>query len=242
MARLTERSFCGDNSSDVEILFVMESPGEQELVCNYACVGPTGNVMAKYLCGKNMVSLGCLLKNKKESRFAIFETFDFPLCESLQNNLNTSFEKAMLELKKIDNDYADSSRREHYDKLKIFWENSTDSFLYKKREFINLYKNELINFANSFSNLKNIVICGYIAQSCFMQAFCPHGYNSDFDFPPYGFLFNVNTSNNPRIYFSNHPSVEFYPDKFWKYGCDFKNGKKRIWPPLEAYVAAKYNR
>ena len=64
MARLTERFFMGGNPTDVETLFIMESPGKCELVCNYACVGKTGNIMSKYLYSDDSVPLGCYLGKK----------------------------------------------------------------------------------------------------------------------------------------------------------------------------------
>lgn len=226
MARLTERFFMGGNPTDVETLFIMESPGEQELVCDYACVGRTGYVMTKYLCKSNAVSLGCLMKNKRESRFAIFETFDFPLITLLQDTLNTSFDKVMHELKDVDSRYGETERDMHYKELKKFWEDSRNDIFYsEKKDFIERYKKNLHSAIASLHNLKIIVVCGYIAQSCFMQAFIPEGFQKGF--PPYGSLFSIPELKKFRLYFSNHPSVELRQKnkKAWKYGCDYKNGK-----------------
>lgn len=223
MARLTERFFMGGNPTDVETLFIMESPGKCELVCDYACVGLTGNVMSKYLCANDSVPLGCYLKNGYEKKYAIFETFMFPIEKRWQNSDNDEFEQNMSNIKEIDNNFTDdSSRQEHYEGLNIFWNESP--FLKEKKEFVNQYKKDLKKIV-SLHNIKEIVVCGYIAQSCFMQAFIPGGFQNGF--PPYGYFFNISKTKKPRLYFSNHPSVELHKKskKKWKYGCDYICGK-----------------
>ena len=163
-----------------------------------------------------------LFGKKIKKNFAVFETFVFPIEEKLQNN-NNAFEINMTQLKEIDKGLKKSTpRKEHYDKLDVFWNNS--AFSEEKKEFVGRYKMELQARIDELSNLKEIVVCGFIAQSCFMQAFIPDGFKDKF--PPYGCPFSM-PSFNPKLFFSNHPSVELYAgENKWKYGEEYQKRKK----------------
>ncbi|MBR6125910.1 hypothetical protein IKQ19_20335 [Candidatus Saccharibacteria bacterium] len=218
MSKLSQRIFLPQNTTNVQILFVMESPGKEELQDNYACTGETGKIMSHYLCDRNPEPLGKLMQSRVEDHFAIFETFTFPLESGLQDKTNPKFEQVMSQLKVIDN--IKSTRQQHYANLENFWKELDPD---QKQQFVNAYKDELIYCVKQLNNNTQIVFCGFIAQSCFMQAFPQK------ETPPYMRTFATKQNKERRILFSNHPSVELYDNGPWCFGkcyrrdCAFTN-------------------
>ena len=207
MSSLSQRCFPDSNLSDVRTLFIMESPGTKELMCDYACVGETGSIMSKHLRNGDSVPLGCRIKHGEEKRIALFETFVFPLSASPQYNGYTPFEKEITRLKKLDKLHSKDLRTDHYAAFQTFW--NEPLFQDQKKGFLDKYKKELLSFVQNLSNCTEIAICGFIAQFIFMQAF-------NLKELPYRKLFSLESIFNPPIFFSNHPSVEIYGKK-WDY-------------------------
>lgn len=228
--KLKNEIYCCKNSEeDVEVLFIMESPFAEELRLANPCMGDSGMVMSKALGLKN-VALGQLMAEEKEKRFAIFESFNFALDTRVCVELTGMYspEKVYefwgvcdipwcglkIQDKSIGGRLKAQSiirsekydRKTHYKSLLSYIE-SVDNNI--RTSFLDEYKKVLQPAFNKekFPKLKEIVVCGYIAQSIFMEAFGK-------DNSPFAQRFKVDGFQIPVI-FVEHPSHA--PNGEWSY-------------------------
>lgn len=219
--------YCKEFENDVEVLFIMESPFAEELNEGFPCMGNSGIEMSKAL-ELGDEALGRLLLNGREKRFAIFETFNFALdtraCASVAPEDIHNFwdvcdlpwcglkiqDKSIgnkLEIKKLKRG-GSYDRKAHYESL---WDyifcidaNVRNAFFEKYANILNpIIKKE------KFPNLKEIVVCGFIAQSVFMVAFEKNVF-------PYNKPFFIKKCLIP-VRFLNHPSCSLQNHQEWSY-------------------------
>lgn len=169
MCRLPDHLFYADGAENqVETLFVMESPDTKELQDNigFPCVGNTGRNMTAKLCPGETQSLGILIKNGNNEfarRCALFETFKFPLGLGITEGLNDN-ELLWKKMKKLDGLHRDDDRFNHYASLSDFFRKNIAAFP-------NTYQSCFVRATQIFNNLKEITVCGFIAQTIFMENF-----------------------------------------------------------------------
>lgn len=91
MDRLPKHLYFSDGAEkDVETLFILESPYEAELYWEHPCMGQTGKKMSEVLIQHSDIAIGDLIQhnNPQTRKYALFETFKFPLDESLTHGLD----------------------------------------------------------------------------------------------------------------------------------------------------------
>jgi hypothetical protein len=146
--------------------------------------------------------LGLLLKNadSRVVRYGIMNTFRFPL--GIKDDLNLS-QKRVAELKDIPWIAGKTSRQSHYAKYLELIRSV------ERMEQLAGFKTRLIDYVSKSPNLKNIVICGYIAQSMYLYSF-------NQEIPAYNVLISLNTTSkrNLKLLFVNHPSEK---NKVWDF-------------------------
>lgn len=234
--QLTKRLlYLQDCKDAVSTLFILEAPFDKELVDNCPCVGDTGVSMSKALFNPSFeISLGNILNGKVEpiptnaNNYAIFDTFKFPIdsavAEKLDILLDNLWSKGNLQwskIKELDGKIGRKLKRKqvetkyydrpcHYQTL-IHYIQNVDSNVLKK--FICGYKKDLRQAIITFRNLKNIVVCGFIAQSIFCYA-----YNLPYCIVPYRKDFIV-SKRRTNIRFVDHPINAFRRGKktHWQY-------------------------
>ncbi len=168
MNRLLDHLFYADGAENqVETLFVMESPHIEELQdgVGFPCVGNTGKNMTAKLCPGEIQSLGMLIKdgnNEFARKCALFETFKFPLGLDLFEGLN-EHELFWKKIKIIDSHHYEN-RFDHYDSLCNFFDQNIAIFP-------ETYQRRFEYAVQTFINLKEIVVCGFIAQAILMEVF-----------------------------------------------------------------------
>jgi hypothetical protein len=194
--KLENRIYYSANSEEkVEVLFIMESPFVDELnsfkPC--PCMGYSGDVMSRAL-NLGDQSFGEVLAEDAGRKYAVYETFNFALdtrvCAKLKGfyspeNVYKFWDshdipwcglkiQDMLTGAKLYKESLDShkgyDRKKHYESLWDFIscidEKVKTNFFYNYQSVLNpVLAKEL------FPNLKEIVVCGYIAQSVFLKAF-----------------------------------------------------------------------
>lgn len=139
----------------VGTLFVLESPYIEELYWEYPCMGATGKKMSEALIQSAKIALGDLIQrnNPQTRKYALFETFIFPLDEKLTKGLDVD----ELVWKKI---------KRRTGKLSI------EKFFVRNQDFFpTTYKTNLMAGIQIFPNLKRIVVCGDIARLIFEKIF-----------------------------------------------------------------------
>lgn len=222
---------CSGSEKDVNVLFVMESPFADELNAGYPCAGNTGIVMSKALT-LGIVPFGELLFSGMEKRFAIFNTFNFALdsrvCVELTGkyhpkevyNFWDQFDIPWCGLKIQDNFIGCKLTRETIEKRTLYDRHSHYNSLWNyisqidenvKKDFFYRYANILRPVINKtmFPNLKEIVVCGFIAQSVFTVAFEKKVF-------PYNTPFSIKKCTVP-VRFLNHPSGSLQNHQEWSY-------------------------
>lgn len=200
MDRLPKHLYFPDGAeNDVETLFILESPYEEELYWEHPCMGQTGKKMSEVLIQHSDIAIGDLIQhnNPQTRKYALFETFKFPLDESLTHGLDAD-ELFWKHIKCLDSSLGRKSRDEHNQGLNNFWEEN-------KASFPKTYQICLESSLKLFSNLKEIVVCGFIAQSIFLNVFQVKdpGYDQDRK----KILVAGKTID---IYFIEHPSAPLY--------------------------------
>ncbi|OWV25348.1 hypothetical protein B7988_10855 [Fibrobacter sp. UWB1] len=169
MNRLPKHLYYADGAENqVETLFVMESPHADELQDNvsFPCVGKTGQNMTAKLCPEETQSLGLLIKagdNEFVKKYALFETFKFPLGLDITDGLSDN-ELLWKEMKKLDRLHCTDNRFNHYASLSEFFRQNITVFP-------NTYQSCFERAIQTFINLKEIVVCGFIAQAILMEVF-----------------------------------------------------------------------
>lgn len=157
MDRLPKHLYFSDGAeNDVETLFILESPYEEELYWEHPCMGQTGKKMSEVLIQQSDIAIGDLIQhnNSQTKKYALFETFKFPLDKSLTHGMDAD-ELFWKEIKK----------KKDKKQIKTFFEQNRLFFSYS-------YKYNLECAIKIFSkNLKKIVVCGDIAQVIFEEIF-----------------------------------------------------------------------
>lgn len=157
MDRLSKHLYFSDGAeNEVETLFILESPYKEELLWEYPCMGQTGKKMSEVLIQHSDIAIGDLIQhnNPQTRKYALFETFKFPLDESLTHGLDADelFWKGI-------------KKKKDKKQIKNFFERNRQFFSYS-------YKYNLECAIKIFSkNLKEIVVCGDIAQVIFEEIF-----------------------------------------------------------------------
>lgn len=173
-----------------ETLFIMESPYLEELATGIPCSGGTGKRMAGTLFNNSDVALGKLLYDKQENalKYGIMNSFPFAL--GLRERLPRELQ-VYTQIKNLKWTNRLDFYQQHLNLLETWPE------LEKHTEF----KTRLSQYINQAPNLKNIVFCGYIAQSMYLHAF---GQN----ILPYNRLCPISIESGKTInaLFVNHPS------------------------------------
>lgn len=216
--------FFENNENDVEVLFIMESPYIEELNNNSPCMGRSGVVISETL-GLGEDAFGKLLLDGMAKRYAVFNTFNFALdtrvCASSSLEKVRDFwemnEIPWCGLKMQDILIGNKlnckrcnglgyNRNAHYKKL---WDYIAKIDERIRNNFFGIYISLLdpVIKKEKFNNLKEIVVCGYIAQSIFMEAFGK-------DNRPFAQRFKVDGFQIPVI-FVEHPSHA--PNGEWSY-------------------------
>lgn len=192
-SQLTNRLlFVREHEEYVETLCVLESPYDNELKEDCSCVGKSGLSMSKALLQEDCtVSFGKVLRDGRDyldiaKRYALFDTFKFPIDENVAGKLEVNPEflwdcenTPWKEIKITDNAIGKelSLKKEitgtydracHYKTLIQTMDGIEPSLL---NSFLNEYKCDLKRAISKFRSLKQIVFCGYIAQSIFLKAF-----------------------------------------------------------------------
>lgn len=216
--------YCNDFENDVEVLFIMESPFAEELDEGFPCMGNSGIEMSKAL-KLGDEALGELLLNRREKRFAIFETFNFALDTRVCANFaledickfwdvcDLPWCGLKIQDKSIGNKLKIKrrgayDRNAHYESL---WDyifcidaNVRNAFFEKYANILNpIIKKE------KFPNIKEIVVCGFIAQSVFTVAFEKKVF-------PYNTPLSIKNCSVP-VRFLNHPSGSLHNHQEWSY-------------------------
>ena len=187
MDRLPKHLYFSDGAeNDVEILFILESPYKEELYWGFPCMGDTGKKMSEVLVNDKNIAIGDLIQhnNPQTRKYALFETFKFPLDKSLTHGLDADelFWKEIKNKKQI----------------KKFFDQNRPFFSYS-------YKYNLECALKIFQrNLKEIVVCGDIAQSIFEVVFEDK-------------LKQEKTPKSVNVVFVEHPAKAKYSHRQWCY-------------------------
>lgn len=213
--------YSAKSEEKVEVLFIMESPFVEELNSSKPCpcMGYSGEVMSRAL-NLGDQAFGKVLSRNLGRKYAVYETFNFALdtrvCAKLKGlyspeNVYKFWEtcdipwcglkiqdmligaklnkESLLPFKKYD-------RKKHYESL---WDFISCIDEKMKINFFNNYQSVLnpVLAKELFPNLKEIVVCGYIAQSVFLKAF-------EIDFLPFRKRLNIDGFAG-TIVFVEHP-------------------------------------
>lgn len=178
--------FSNGAENDVETLFILESPYKEELYWGFPCMGDTGKKMSEVLIKNSSIAIGNLIQhdNPQTRKYALFETFKFPLDKSLTHGLDADelFWKEIKNKKQI----------------KKFFDQNRQLFSYS-------YKYNLECALKIFQkNLKEIVVCGDIAQSIFEVVFEDK-------------LKQEKTPKSVNVVFVEHPAKAKYSHRQWCY-------------------------
>ena len=162
--------------------------------------------MSEVLVNNISIPIGRLIKegNPATRKYALFETFKFPLKPYSKEEFDSN-ELIWTQMKNLDS-RSYSSRKERFVVLNQFLEKNAIAFP-------NSYQSCLESAVRLFENLKEITICGNIAQTVFMH------------------FFGINDSENGQrvkkliaekdldLYFIEHPAASLYDgsNRSWAY-------------------------
>ena len=220
--KLENRIYYSASSEEkVEVLFILESPFFDELKSSNPrpCMGHSGLVMSKAL-NLGDHEFGKYLVEDTGTKYAVYETFNFALDTRVCAKLKGSYPpenvykfwdtydlpwcglkvQDMLTGAKLYKESLDShkgyDRKKHYESL---WDFISCIDEKVKTNFFNNYQSVLnpVLAKELFPNLKEIVVCGYIAQSVFLKAF-------EIDFLPFRKRSNIEGFAG-TIVFVEHP-------------------------------------
>jgi len=195
MDRLPKHLYFSEGAeNDVETLFILESPYKEELYWDFPCMGGTGKKMAEVLIQNSSIAMGDLIQhnNPQTRKYALFETFKFPLDKSLTHGLDAD-ELLWKEIKK----------KKDKKQIKTFFEQNRQFFSYS-------YKYNLECAIKIFSkNLKEIVVCGDIAQGIFEIVF-----EDKFK--------RHQTPKSVNVIFVEHPAKAEYSHRQWSYQTNMR--------------------
>lgn len=195
MDRLPKHLYFSDGAeNDVETLFILESPHKEELYWGFPCMGDTGKKMSEILVNDKNIAIGDLIQhnNPQTRKYALFETFKFPLDKSLTHGLDAD----ELFWKKLKN-------KGDKDQIKMFFEQNRQFFSYS-------YKYNLECALKIFQRkLKEIVVCGDIAQSIFEVVFEDK-------------LKQEKTPKSVNVIFVEHPAKNLRNSRPWTYKSNTK--------------------
>ncbi len=173
----------------LETLFIMESPYLEEIAAGVPCSGGTGRRMATEIFGSSE-AFGTLLAQKEDYvlKYGIMNSFPFAL--GLRNSLTKDLQ-VYTQIKNLKWNNRQDFYSQHINLLSTWYD------LEKHTEF----KNRLTHYINQASDIKHLVLCGYIAQSMYLHSFkqnvLPHNKSTP-----------LNTKSGKTIHalFVNHPS------------------------------------
>lgn len=157
MDRLSKYLYFSDGAeNEVETLFILESPYKEELLWEYPCMGKTGAKMSEILIHNSSVALGILIQHNSSltRKYALFETFKFPLDKSLKHGLDAEelfWQKIKMKSKRLQIEEFFRQNRSYFD----------SSYRCNLECGIRLFQR----------TLKTIVVCGNIAQVIFEEIF-----------------------------------------------------------------------
>lgn len=198
------------NPTEMEFLFVLESPHTEELEMNLPCVGKSGTRMANEIFPQYDKSFGEILKSNidEASKFGIMNSFQFPL--QITSKL-TRHEKHFHQLTTLKWIKGKTKREEFYDKHFKILRESENTLYYSN------FSNRLSNYVQGAPKLKLIVFFGYISQSMYL-----HCFNLN-KIPPYNKKVSIPTESGREIHllFVNHPSEKNEKWDFNKRQLDF---------------------
>lgn len=236
--KLENRIYYSAKSEEkVETLFIMESPFVDELKSSKPCpcLGYSGDVMSRAL-NLGDQAFGKILSQDLGRKYAVYETFNFALdtrvCTKLKSLYSPEnvykfwetcdipwcglkiqdmligaklYKESLVPFKKYD-------RKKHYESLWDFISCIDENV---KNNFFNNYQSVLkpVLVKELFPNLKEIVVCGYIAQSIFLMAF-------EIDFLPFRKRSNIDGFAG-TIVFVEHPGSVRGGNK-WSYPDNIK--------------------
>lgn len=176
----------------LETLFILESPYRNEVVNSIPCSGVTGIRMAQVILSiSESKSFGELLNENNESikMFGVMNTFPFPLEMPERLTTNQRYYTCLKNLK------WNNGRHDFYNQHLSVLENCSEL------ENISGFKSRLFDYIVNSEKLKNVVICGYIAQSVFLKLI--KSKIPDYNKP---FILNGRTGRKLSVIFTNHPS------------------------------------
>jgi len=235
--KLENRIYYRASSEDIEVLFIMESPFFDELNSSNPCpcMGYSGKVMSRALYLGNQ-AFGEVLAEDVGRKYAVYETFNFALdtrvCAKLKGlyppenvykfwatcdipwcglKIQDMLTGAKLYKESLDS-HKGYDRKKHY---KSLWDFISCIDEEVKNNFFNNYQSVLnpVLTKERFPNLKEIVVCGYIAQSVFLKAF-------EIDFLPFRKRSNIDGFAG-TIVFVEHPS-SVRDENEWSYPNNIK--------------------
>ncbi len=189
--------------TSLETLFILESPYKDEIANGIPCCGKTGRRMAWKILKKGDLEFGKLL-NDNDSRvkkYGVMNTFPFPL--DLPNDLTKEQKKYTI----LTNELLEGRDRDYY----------FDSYSKRIQEFDDLeeviqYRERINEYIDSSPSLKNIVLCGFIAESVFVTLF-------GIDKPKFRTKTPWTSENGSEVnlLFVNHPSPK---NDYWLFSLD----------------------
>lgn len=154
--------------NNVKKLFIMESFSKQEIENKWPCMGKTGKIMSQRLFGCT-TPFGQIMQTKSHpdiNHFAVMESFDFPLItedwgqEQIPDEILKWCKLKMIE-KKWEEHHC---RNTQYSNLRSHISTIHD-------DIFSTYVKRVEKTLMTFSNLQQVVVCGFIAQSMFLEAF-----------------------------------------------------------------------
>ena len=205
--KLAKHLYFSENTERyVETLFLMESPHTEELNEGFPCMGATGCKMSEILVNNISIPIGRLIKegNPATRIYALFETFKFPLKPYSKEEYDSN-ELIWMQMKILDS-RSYSSRKDRFVALNQFFEKNAIAFP-------NTYQSCLESAVRLFENLKEIAICGNIAQTVFMHFF-------EIDDPGGGQrVKKLIAEKSLDLYFVEHPAASLYDssNRPWAY-------------------------
>ena len=179
--------------NEIEVLFILESPYQDEMDHGYALAGKSGRNMSRVILGDDSIPFGKLLfdKDKRVTKYGVFNSCHFPL------------------------EIADQLINEQllFSKIKEVPQNNVRVFNYKQLDgFLKGFDNldDLLNYNKRLKSitaicrkLNTLVVCGFIAQSIFLKLY------PSIQIPNYNSItpvINKKTGIRKNILFVNHPS------------------------------------
>lgn len=213
------------DEDNVSTLFILEAPFDDELINKCPCCGEAGKSMSKALSNDKIdTPLGLILSKKEKfiksaEKYAIFDTFKFPIDLSVASKLNakpsllwTPEKEPWTHLKTID-DYEGENHRYNIEHHLVALQKYIGTIPEVIRtNFFEEYKKDLANAVAMFPNLNNIAVCGYIAQCIF---------NIAYNFPQGEKKFSTTyfSQSGKKYYFIEHPMAAYYRnyEPLWSY-------------------------